>query len=415
MRFAYLALSFGFAAGFSATASAQFALHDGDRVAFYGDSITDNGTYTRMIETFVLTRFPKMNVRFINAGVSGDKVTGGGMGPIDERLPRDLFSRKPTVVTVMLGMNDGLYQSFDPGVEANYEKGLRHIADRLKSDLPSSRVWLLEPSPYDEVTQPVKIMGGYNNVLRGFGDFVAKLARERGYGVVDLNKPLTDALAKAKEAEPEIATRIIPDRIHPSLPGHLIMAATILKAWGAPPIVSRTEIDAANGHANGLGADIRDVKVQGSVRWSSIEESLPFPLDRRDPATALVVRTTPVEEWLGREIVVIKNLAPGNYTLKIDGGDVITFPAETFSSGVDLSWLETPMLKQAWRVDDLTKRRSALEYSKWRTVEYGLRNFDSKARQEAIKSMDKLEDDLVKRQHDEAKPVPHTFELVRIS
>lgn len=415
MRFAYLALSLGLAVSLSATASAQFALHDGDRVAFYGDSITDDGTYARMIETFVLTRFPKMNVRFFNAGVGGDKVTGGGMGTIDQRLPRDLFSRKPTVVTIMLGMNDGLYQSFDPNTEAIYENGFRHIADRLKAELPSARVWLLAPSPYDEVTQPVKIMGGYNNVLRGFGEFVGKLARERGYGVVDLNKPLVDALTKAREAEPEISTRIVPDRIHPTLPGHLIMAATILKAWGAPPIVSRTEIDAANGHADGLGASVRDVKVQGSIRWSSLEESLPFPLDRRDPATALVVRTTPVEEWLGREIVVVKNLAPGNYTLKVDNQDVITFPAETYSSGVDLSWLETPMLKQAWRVDDLTRRRAALKYSEWRNIEYSLRDFDSKARQEAIKSIDKLEDELIKRQHDEAKPVPHTFELVRIS
>lgn len=35
---------------------AGFDLHDGDRVVFYGDSITDQRLYTTFIETYVITR-----------------------------------------------------------------------------------------------------------------------------------------------------------------------------------------------------------------------------------------------------------------------------------------------------------------------------------------------------------------------
>ena len=39
-----------------------FYLKDGDRVVFYGDSITDQRLYTVFTETYVVTRFPKLGV-----------------------------------------------------------------------------------------------------------------------------------------------------------------------------------------------------------------------------------------------------------------------------------------------------------------------------------------------------------------
>src|SRR6516162_6961650 len=88
-----------------AVAQEAFYLKNGDRVVFYGDSITDQRLYTTFVESYVVTRFPKLNVTFIHSGWGGDRVTGGGGGKIDLRLNRDVISYKPTVVTVMLGMN----------------------------------------------------------------------------------------------------------------------------------------------------------------------------------------------------------------------------------------------------------------------------------------------------------------------
>src|ERR1700716_4077574 len=97
----------------SALAQPGFYLKSGDTVVFYGDSITDQRLYATFTETFVVTRFPTLNVTFVHSGWSGDRVGGGGGGKIDVRLKRDVFAYKPTVMTVMLGMNDASYRSFE--------------------------------------------------------------------------------------------------------------------------------------------------------------------------------------------------------------------------------------------------------------------------------------------------------------
>src|SRR3954471_5096687 len=101
-------------------AAEPFALKDGDRVVFYGDSITDQRLYTTFTESFVVTRFPKMDVSFIHSGWGGDRVTGGNGGTIDVRLERDVFAYKPTVMTIMLGMNDASYRAFDQSIFDRY-------------------------------------------------------------------------------------------------------------------------------------------------------------------------------------------------------------------------------------------------------------------------------------------------------
>ena len=87
-------------------AARKFFLQNGDRVCFYGDSITEQRFYATDVETYVLTRFPKLRVRFVDSGVGGDRVTGGWAGTVNLRLRRDVFPFKPNVVTIMLGMND---------------------------------------------------------------------------------------------------------------------------------------------------------------------------------------------------------------------------------------------------------------------------------------------------------------------
>lgn len=83
------------------------ALVGGDRVVLYGDSITAQNLYTRFVEDFVLTHAQRLQITFYEADVPDDTVNGGYTGDTLARLKRDLFPRQPTVVTVMLGMNDG--------------------------------------------------------------------------------------------------------------------------------------------------------------------------------------------------------------------------------------------------------------------------------------------------------------------
>src|SRR6476469_5562376 len=131
MKFVAFLLSCAIAFGQNA-----FYLRPGDRVVFFGDSITDQRLYTTFVETYAVTRFPKMNVTFIHSGWGGDKVTGGGGGPIDIRLNRDVFAYKPTVVTVMLGMNDGRVRPFDQSIFDEYAKGYQFIVKAVKTAFP---------------------------------------------------------------------------------------------------------------------------------------------------------------------------------------------------------------------------------------------------------------------------------------
>ena len=222
----------------------SFYLKSGDRVVFYGDSITDQRLYTVITEAYVATRYPSLDVTFVHSGWGGDKVSGGGGGPVDVRLTRDVIAYKPTVMTVMLGMNDGLYRAETEATDRAYFDGYRHIVDTIKSSIPSIRITAIQPSPYDDVTRPAMFPGGYNQVLISFSKWIANYAEQNGLSVADLNTPVVAMLRRANELDPVEAAKIIKDRVHPGFSGHLIMAEALLKAWNARPLVSSVAIDA---------------------------------------------------------------------------------------------------------------------------------------------------------------------------
>ena len=108
-------------------AQGSFFLKSGDTVVFYGDSITDQRLYTTFVETYAVTRFPNLNLKFVHSGWGGDRVSGGGGGSVDVRLTRDVYPYRPTVMTIMLGMNDGRYRAFDQEAFDTYAAGIKSI------------------------------------------------------------------------------------------------------------------------------------------------------------------------------------------------------------------------------------------------------------------------------------------------
>ena len=56
-------------------AAETFPIRDGDKVVFWGDSITDNALYTRTIEKYVRGRYPSLKVDFVNLGWGGDNTS----------------------------------------------------------------------------------------------------------------------------------------------------------------------------------------------------------------------------------------------------------------------------------------------------------------------------------------------------
>jgi len=389
-----------------------FYLKNGDRVVFYGDSITEQRLYTSFAETYIVTRFPKLNVTFVHSGVGGDRVGGGWMGPIDPRLDRDAIPYKPTAMTIMLGMNDASYKPFDQPTFDTYAAGYRHILDKMKAADPGVRFTLIEPSPFDDVTRKPGWDPGYNSVLLKYSDFVKQLAASQKQNVADLNGPVVAMLEKANAADAAGAQKIIPDRVHPAPGGHLIMAEGLLKAWNAPSLVAGVTIDAAGKRASGTNTAVSGLAFSGGMlTWTQTDSALPFPLDTKDETLMLAVRSSDFVAALDNEPLMVTGLASGSYTLKIDGEPVGTFTTDQLKAGINLALLPTPMLKQAQAVHALTWKHNDIHSLRWRSVDFPFLGDKSPGVRKALDGLDALEADVVRQQHAAAQPKPHKFAL----
>lgn len=397
----------------AAGAQSRFYLKNGDRIVFYGDSITEQRLYTSFVETYVVTRFPRLNVSFVHSGVGGDRVGGGWAGDINLRLDRDVIAYRPTVMTIMLGMNDASYRAFDTTIYNTYTTGYQHILDKVKAALPNVRFTLIEPSPFDDVTRAPNFADGYNAVLVRYSDFVKQLAQKEGQNVADLNTPVVAMLGNAKTTDATLATKIIPDRVHPGPGGHLIMAEALLKAWNAPATVTRVAIDAAAKKATQTdNTSLKNLAVSGdTLTWDQTDNALPFPLDMKDAPLALAVHSSDFVAALDQEPLKVTGLNAAKYALKIDGETVGSFTKEELAAGINLAEQSTPMTKQAALVHGLTWRHNDIHFTRWRQVQMPLASDKSSAVQKTLDAMDALDTALAKEQHEAAQPKAHHYEL----
>jgi lysophospholipase L1-like esterase len=395
-------------------AASDFYLKDGDTVVFYGDSITDRRLYTVFTETFAITRFPKLHLRFIHSGWSGDRVSGGAGGSIDERLERDVIAYNPTVVTVLLGMNDAEYERYDEGRLRRFATGYKHIVRRLKSALPGVRITLLEPSTYDDVTHPPGFQGGYNAVLRKYGQAIRELARCEKLTVVDLNSPAVALLEMATKTDAELARKLIPDRVHPSEGIHLLMAEALLKAWHAPALVSAVEIDAVAGAViRNENAEVSKINARDGLAWTQTDAALPMPVEISEETLALAIRDSDFTEALNQQTLRVMGLSPGRYSLEIDELLVGTFKARRLARGINLATLKTPMREQADAVYGLALRHNHVHFARWRMVEESFRDYKMSTVEPAAKALDAVEREALDLLRAAAQPKTRRYHLTR--
>jgi lysophospholipase L1-like esterase len=405
----------------------QFYLHNGDRVVFYGDSITEQRMYSAILETFVATRYPDLNVMFVNSGWGGDTVRGGGGGPVDTRLSRDLFPYQPTVVTIMLGMNDGGYHAETEENDKKFFSGYAYIVDTIRKTLPQTRIVALEPTPYDEVTRtpafPVAADVNYNEVLRSYGKWIANYADQAQIKAIDLNTPLVKMLRQANTLDPETAKQIIPDHVHPSFGGHLVMAAEILKAWHARPVVSSVVLDvrAKPRVESAQFATVTQLTNTDGITWTELDASLPLPFQQWQDMwgggapVGLSIRSSDAAKSLNQQILRVHGLKPGTYSLRIDGTSIGAFNDDQFNAGINLALLKTPATEQAMRAYQLVVSREEIHFDRWRNIQVPLHDDHFSQTQPAIDSLDALDNAIAAKIRDAARPVPHQFQIVPIS
>lgn len=353
---------------------------DGQKVCFYGDSITHGGRFHYMIYDYYLTRFPDANITFLNAGVAGDNA-GAAMNRIEE----DVFAKNPDVVVLMFGMNDvnrGQYvenpsesqlASQRYAIE-RYEKNMQKLARTLQERLNPTFMFIT-PSPFDHtgVNDRNNNNPGCNDGLGKCAEIVKRLAGEMAknkdtgtVNVVDFHAPMTAFNAKMQANDPRY-TIVGPDRVHPQAQGHLMMAWLFLKTQGAPALVSdvvlNAEADAEKSATveRAENATVSELKkdANGKISCTILEKALPFPMDAE---AYPVLKELPIVEELNQETFAVKSLSAGNYELKIDGNAVGTYTAEELAQGVNLAMNpKTPQFQQAENVRKLGLQRRGTE------------------------------------------------------
>jgi lysophospholipase L1-like esterase len=388
--------------------SQQLALHDGDRVVFYGDSITAQRLYTRFVEDFVLTRYPQMHIAFWNAGIPGDTVYGGYTGDMPARLKRDVLPHQPTVITIMLGMNDGYYMAFNPKYLEIYKEGYRKLLDDLQSEIPAARVTLISPTPYDEVTHGTEF-ASYNEVVSRHAAFVKELAANAHLGFSDFNQVETGLLNRGTQKNSSLAALLIPDRIHPAEASHWVLAAALAHSWGLSPVVSSVQLDAPLKKADAAeNTQISDLTVKdGALHWTQTDNALPLPLQLDDGMIQFVLSISDLKA-MDQQLLRVNGLHAARYTLAINGKKIASFARQQLATGVNLALYSTPMESQANGADAIELKRTRLD-----EAHFLLAIEDPKAGDDAdtLRALAAKDAALADEQRKLAQPKPHRFDL----
>jgi len=200
-------------------------LKKGAVILFQGDSITDDGrkkdvleandtrglgrSYAAMVAGQILLAHPDLELKCYNRGISGNKVPD-----LAERWQEDAVDLKPDVLSILIGVND-LWHTLAfgrtyKGTVEDYENGYRALLERSQKEIPGVRIVICEPFT-TRTSDDFKVLAEYRAVAR-------KLAGEMNLTFVPFQS-LLDEASKARPSEFWLW-----DGVHPSVPGHAIMA-----------------------------------------------------------------------------------------------------------------------------------------------------------------------------------------------
>lgn len=206
-------------------------LKKNDLILFIGDSITDMGRrddphglgcgYVYTVASWFTAMYPEMNVRFLNRGISGDRVRD-----LQARWKQDMLDLNPDVLSVLIGVNDTWrrFDSNDPTSTESFEAAYRDILLQAKGANPELRLILMEPFT---VTPPCDDPDLWYSDIDPRLHVVRKLAREFGALFI----PLDGIFARACAIQPPEVWAA--DGIHPDPPGRALIAQAWLRAVGA--------------------------------------------------------------------------------------------------------------------------------------------------------------------------------------
>lgn len=198
-------------------------------VLFQGDSVTDCGRnrekeddmgfgYPLLISSWIQAKYPEKNIRFINKGISGNRVCD-----LEARWNEDCISLEPTFVSILIGINDTWrrFDNNDPTSVKDFEDTYRRIISQVK-EKTSAKIILCEPFvlPFPEDRKL------WREDLDPKIHAVRNLAREFQTLLLPLDGLINSAAA---QKSPEFWAA---DGVHPTMAGHALIAQEWLKKTG---------------------------------------------------------------------------------------------------------------------------------------------------------------------------------------
>jgi len=202
---------------------------------FQGDSITDGNRgrnndlnhimghgYAFSIAGRLGADFPDKRLKFINRGISGNKVTD-----LANRWQQDTLDLQPGILSILIGVNDSASIVRKRGNPVNvelFEKTYKSLLDQTKEQFPSVLFVLGEPF--------ILPVGAINNWELWETDIskrrivVQQLAEKYNAVYIKYQDVFNTALKKAP------AEYWIWDGIHPTVAGHELMAREWIKQVG---------------------------------------------------------------------------------------------------------------------------------------------------------------------------------------
>jgi lysophospholipase L1-like esterase len=205
-------------------------IHADDRILFTGDSITDSGRnrekaedigyfgYVPIAAAHLQARLASPDLKIFNRGIGGNRVCD-----LLKRVDEDLIALKPTVVSILIGIND-VWRRYDSGDATDvkaFERDYRAILKKIKDQL-GARVVLLEPFVLHTPPDRAKWREDLNPKI----DVVRELAIDFKAELLPLDGLFAQAAAQAP------AAYWAEDGVHPTAAGHALMAETWLENAG---------------------------------------------------------------------------------------------------------------------------------------------------------------------------------------
>jgi len=193
-------------------------IKDGDRVGFFGDSITESNVYPKITELVFRHFHPDAKVSFINNGGAGRQLAGTAM---------DIITKgDPTVVIIMMGMNDAINSSWVRGLPiepkvAEYKANLVRVVRELKKQ--GREVVIFTPTLTGEDAEMTCFrIEGTRVLLEGMGKACEEVAKEESVYCL----PIQSEFESYQDSLPRFA-QLRPDGVHPCARGYYQISRSI--------------------------------------------------------------------------------------------------------------------------------------------------------------------------------------------